>query len=293
MAPRPFPRLSRFVIGLLLAALAFAACAADLHSLWAVKGERNTVYVLGSVHLLRSTDGGIPAEALRAYANAKAVVMEMDPTDLPKMATALLAGAALPPGQTLSGILGAELHAKFAAHARSLGVDPDFLNRFQPWFAVTLLEQMKLARLGYDPDIGIDRQLARRADSDGKRIIGLETMEEQVGLLAGLSLEQQRSFVADSLGQLDDSARVLEVTLDAWRRGDIGMLERTSLEAFKTAPEVYQRLLVDRNRRWVERIAEMLKDRDDYLVVVGVLHLAGRDSVIELLQRKGFAAVQQ
>jgi uncharacterized protein YbaP (TraB family) len=50
---------------------------------------------------------------------------------------------------------------------------------------------------------------------------------------------------------------------------------------------------VDRNRAWAARLVELLDDDDDYLVVVGALHLVGRDSVVDLLTKRGFAVVQQ
>jgi uncharacterized protein YbaP (TraB family) len=63
-------------------------------------------------------------------------------------------------------------------------------------------------------------------------------------------------------------------------------------EGFDEYPDLYRPLTVDRNRKWLPRIEQLLNERQDYLVVVGALHLVGRQSVIDLLERKGYKVKQ-
>ena len=154
---------------LLLASIPCGGRAAASHHLfWEVKGRHNTVYLLGSVHMLRAPDSALPVEILDAYSRSGALVMELDLNEA--RAEALLGSdlelAMLPEGQSLSGVLGPELYAEFLAKARSLDLDPALAERFQPWFAALLVEQQALARSGFEADAGVDMQMAQRAEAD-------------------------------------------------------------------------------------------------------------------------------
>jgi uncharacterized protein YbaP (TraB family) len=290
-APR---RLRLFAAALLLGASTCACADENLHTLWAVKGNHNTVYLLGSVHALKSADSDLPPEAMRAYASAKALVMEIDLNDVSadKRLGAMLDLEALPAGQTLESALGPDAYGKFVARAKVLGLDPGFVSHFQPWFAATMLDQLALARLGLDPESGVDRQLAKRAQADHKDIIGLETVEEQMGMLAHLSLDDQRHYVLQSLDDVDQASSQLDAMVAAWRRGDTKALEQLLGSALKEFPDLYSKLTTDRNRKWLPTITGLLKDDRDYLVVVGALHLVGKDGLVALLQRGGYEVVQ-
>jgi uncharacterized protein YbaP (TraB family) len=217
------------------------------HTLWTVKGNHNTVYLLGSVHVLKAADSDLPPEAVRAYASAKALVMEIN---LNEVSTNKLLGSALnlktlPAGETLAGALGPDVYNKFAAHAKPLGLDPEFLSHFQPWFAVQMLNQLEVAKLGFDPNSGVELQLAKRAQTDHKDIIGLETIEEQVEIFAHLSLDEQRHYVLYSLANGDNASRALDAVVSAWRTGDINVLEQLVGEGPRSF-DLYRKLTTDR-----------------------------------------------
>jgi uncharacterized protein len=265
------------------------------HTFWSVKGQYNTVYLLGSVHVLKSDDRDMPAEALRAYAAAGSLVMELNLNDTApeKVLAAGLGGEALPAGQTLASILGPEAYAKLTAHLQPLGLDPQFFDQMQPWFVALTLEQLELARLGFDPDSGVEAQFTRRAQADHKPIIALETMDEQLGLFSHMSLDQQRRFLLYCLEDADDSAEEMNEIVSAWHRGDTAKLERLLGEAVEKFPDLYRTLTTDRNLKWLPRIEGMLHEKQDYLIIVGALHLVGKDGVVALLERQGYKVLQQ
>jgi uncharacterized protein YbaP (TraB family) len=264
------------------------------HILWEVKGRHNTVYLLGSVHMLKPSDSALPPEALHAYAQASTVVMELNLDD-PGVGESLAGqaeSAMLPEGKTLESVLGATLYARFKTQAEALGLDPELAERFQPWFAALMIEQLELAKAGFDPQSGVDMQLAQRAQADHKPVVGLETVEDQLGIFTQLSEQEQRDYLKSTLDdaatEVSDTGRVVQ----AWEQGDTARLEQLLREGSKDSPELYQRLTIDRNRRWLPKITQMLNDDTNYLVVVGALHLIGHDGVIDLLQRSGYTAVQ-
>lgn len=291
-------RYAPCLLAAVLAALApHAGTARDRSILWTVKGTHNTVYLLGSIHVLRPGDGGLPAAAEAAYADAEQLVMEIDMDDPASADPVGLLGAMertalLPQGTSLRDVLGDD-YASVEGRARQAGVDLAVLDRFAPWLVAVTLMQVELARRGFAPELGIEHSLANRAGEDGKTIAGLETAEQQFAAMGGLPLSQQKRFL---MMTLEESAQIdaqLDELLGAWRRGDAEALARLLSTEFEEFPELYRPLTVDRNRAWLDRIEGLLDDRDDYLVVVGALHLVGRHSIVDLLGQRGYEVVQQ
>lgn len=176
-------RTSLRFAGYLLAFVAATSAADDAHhSFWVVKGNSNSVVLLGSVHMLKPDASELPAEALQACEHAAAVVMELDlgSVGTEDMALAMSTLGTLPEEQTLAGVLGPALYSRFRTQAASEGLDAELLEHMQPWLAALLLDQAQMARLGYDAAAGVDQQL---------------------GMFAQLSTEQQRHFMRYTLDQ--------------------------------------------------------------------------------------------
>ena len=238
------------------------------------QGKTNTVYLLGSVHFLKPSDE-LPKAVDAAYRDAEKLIMEIDMDDLDPLATQQLTLdlGLLPDDQTLESEVGPETYRKVSAQARELNLDPALLNRFRPWLAAMTLVQLQLMRQGLNPDSGVEQRLTTRAVGDGKEILGLETLEQQLGMLAGLPRDQQREFLLYSVEDAERAAREVDELIAAWRIGDTTSLARLLAEGFDKYPDLYRPLTVDRNRKWIPSIEQVLSDRDDYLIVVGTLHL--------------------
>jgi len=289
-------RVTALLTGLLTMLAASGSQARDQHVLWTVEGQRNTIYLLGSIHVLRPGDGGLPLAAERAYEDAEQLVMEIDLDDAAADPSAMLAtmqqAALLPDGKTLRGVLGAD-YESIRERAGQSGLDLAMLDRFAPWFVATLLLQMELAKRGFAPELGIEARLASRAGGDGKPIQGLETAEQQFAVLSGLPLAEQKRFLLMTLEESTQLDAQVDELVGAWQAGDTDALARMLSDEFEDFPELYRPLTEDRNRAWVEQLDDLLDDRDDYLVVVGALHLVGRNSVVDLLRRRGYTVTQQ
>jgi uncharacterized protein YbaP (TraB family) len=288
-----FARWASVCAALLLWSAGTHAAEQQHHILWSLQGKTNKVYLLGSVHLLKESET-LPAAVDSAYASAEKLVMELDMDDLDRaqMEQAVADLAMLPAGQTLQQQLGAQTYERFVTTTRTLGVDAAMLDRFRPWFAAITLVQLQLMKMGFDPESGVERRLTGRAVSDGKPIQGLETAREQLEIMARLPEEQQREFLLYSIDDAQRMASEVDKLLAAWRGGDATGMAKLLQEGFDEYPDLYRPLTVDRNRKWIPQIEQLLDDRDDYLVVVGALHLVGKDSVIDLLERKGYQVTQ-
>lgn len=277
----------------LLAACAHAAPAH--HPLWVIEGKHNSVYLLGSVHVLRATDYPLAQPIMDAYRDAEVIYMEIDLDDLdPGEALQFtLANGTLPGEQSLRDVLGIADFAAADMKARELGVDLGMFARFEPWVAALAVVQAQLASLGLDPDQGVEQYLLRLNEQDRKEVRGLETLADQLGVLDGLALERQGKFLLMSLEDAADMPRLVDDMITAWRNGDSAQLAETLSDEFGDFPDLYAPLIVARNRNWAAQIAELIDDKDDYLIVVGALHLVGKDSVIELLGARGIKARQR
>lgn len=285
----------RFVVGCLMAAAAPAlAETATPVTLWVAEGAHNQVYLLGSVHLLRKGDYPLPPVIDRAYEDAESLVMEIDMDDLDPLETQALVTrlGVLPDDRTLRDVLGPEDYAIAATAADELDVPLALLDKSEPWLAAITIEQLMLSRLGFNAMHGIEMTFLGKARRDAKPIEGLETFAEQIGFLDGLSPAAQRDLLMQSLTEGAELRGIMDSLVEAWKTGDIDFMESRMLDELAKFPELYDVVVVDRNRRWIDQLVPLMEHEEDYLVVVGALHLIGDDGVPAMLEARGVDVVQ-
>lgn len=161
------------------------------------------------------------------------------------------------------------------------------MQSYEPWFAALQITQMQLMKLGFDGSFGIEKTIARQARADRKTLLGLETLDEQLHALDTLPEKAQKFFLLQTLEDAQSVNEDLDTIVTAWKQGNIRKLDNLLLEGMHEQPEVYDQLLVQRNRRWTRAISDMLNDSEDYLIIVGTLHLIGEDSVQNMLNDQG------
>jgi uncharacterized protein YbaP (TraB family) len=256
---------------------------------WALKGAHNTVHLAGSVHLLKKDDMSLPPAFEHAYASAKTLVMEVDIDDMdtPDAQALLLQKGMFADGSTLRESISPASYGRVEAEATRLGLPMEGLQQFEPWAVALALTQLEYVQLGFDPDEGVERQLGRRAHADGKHILGLETLGQQIGILASLSKDDQAAFLDQTVTDMHDADRETQEIVAAWRSGDAARLAALMSEDFRNFPSLYYALVTDRNRRWMPQIERFLKAGQNYLVIVGALHLVGDGGLLQLARAEG------
>lgn len=281
-----------------LTGLAFllAACwpvSADTEShpvtMWSAQGASNTIYLLGSIHMLREQDHPLPTAIDLAYDDAEVLIMELDMDDLDSIATQQLfnESGVLRDGTTLRDMIGEESYLRAEEAAAANDIPLELLASSEPWLAAITVEMLSLYRIGFNPMLGVEMTMLSRAVRDGKRIDGLEAIEEQLAFLDGLSLEAQRDMLLQTLEESASMRESIDEMIHAWRHGDTAVLESGLLDSFEGLDELSDALIGQRNRRWVSQIKELLDDQDDYLIIVGALHLVGESGVPRLLAGQG------
>jgi uncharacterized protein YbaP (TraB family) len=287
--PRWFP--------LSLAGLLFAVSLgvrADALPLWEVAGRDNRLFILGSIHFLQPGRDALPPAILAAYRAADVVVMELDLDDLdPAVAQAAVQRYGIDPqGRSLAELMGSSDYRAARDQAQALGIDLALLDGMEPWLAAITVTQLELAKLGYSADAGVEQQVLKLARAERKEVRGLETVDEQFAALDSLPLPAQREFLVATLAEAASMDDEVDGMIAAWQAGDVGTMEDQFLASVREQPDLYRRIVVDRNRAWARELAALLDERRDYLVVVGTLHLVGPDSLIRLLDQAGHRARQ-
>lgn len=274
---------------LLAAAVPAGLVAAD-PAAWRMTGKNGAeVTLLGSMHVLRSSDYPLPPDVDTLVAGADRIVMEIDLDDFDAVAQQrlVLEKAMLPQGTVLKDVLDDDVYRLTEQHLGALGVDLAALERFEPWFlAITALE-LGMRKLGFQSERGVEQYVAGRARAAGKEIVGLETIEFQMGIFDSLARVEQQALLEQTLDELDEGAATLDEMVAAWRAGELEALSDELFEEFADYPGLYEKLVTKRNSAWVPALEGMLGDGGRHLVVVGALHLVGPGNVIELLKKRG------
>lgn len=262
--------------------------------LWRVKSNSVTVYILGSVHLLKKENYPLKPAIEFAFEQANKLVLEVDLNGpgQENLAQSLLKKGMSPDGKTLEESVTPETYQLAEKRAREMGIEIQAFSRLKPWLVALTISTAKLQSLGFDPNYGIDKYFSDKARKAKKETLGLETVEYQINLFDGMPSSVQEMLLRQTLKDLDVMEKEVTRIIRSWTTGDIETAEKILLESFREYPDIYQRLISDRNRMWLPQIEELLKGKEDCLVIVGAGHLVGQGGVIELLRARGYSVEQ-
>ncbi|MGH8078821.1 MAG: TraB/GumN family protein, partial [Lysobacter sp.] len=261
--------------------------------LWKVSDADNTVYLLGSFHLLKRDDYPLSKDIDTAFAAADKLVFEVPPSEMEDPATAqkALVHAGYGDARTLSKVLPPAMREKFNAQLVKRGASITQFDPFEPWFVNLTLVMGLSQSMGFRAEDGLDQHLMRRAASANKPTSGLETIEMQLQTLDRTPMKEQIASLREFVDEPEKMPGMLDDLHRAWRKGDVVQLDAlTRGEMLTNAPETYRLINVARNDAWVPKIRKLLDESrtDDVLVVVGAMHLLGKDGVVEKLRGKGY-----
>jgi uncharacterized protein YbaP (TraB family) len=269
---------------------------------WRVTNAKAPFYLVGSIHALSKSDYPLPSPYEIALRDSKRFLFEFDPNRHVEFERKFEAAAKYPAGTDIRSKIDPELLAWLRKNV--LTVKPDsrrgkrervarFDNelRYKPWW----IAQHLAAPASYSKSSashGLDNYFVGHAKKAGKEIGGLESVDEHVAVLGGLSDRDSEFMLRDALTQPTDGAKEFSRMYKAWRRGDTGALWAGDARLRNEAPGIAARLVADRNVKWVPRIEAELKTGKPTAIVAGALHFAGPGGVIALLQKRGYEIEQ-
>lgn len=265
---------------------------ADALPMWEVTDGGGTVYLLGSIHVLRPEVYPLDDAIYQAFDASDVAAFELHLDSVEAAAPQMVARGMYQDGRTLAGVLPADLHAELEEHLQALGVPVQAVAGMEPWLVALTVSALTMQRAGFETAQGVDRHFFDRAKSAGKRITSFETMEQQINVFDTMSEAEQVAFLRSTLDDLDDVADMLDDATELWKRGDAEAIAEMMTESMEEQPNLRQRLLDDRNQAWVPQIEALLRSGDTATIIVGMGHLIGDGSVIDLLRTRGHSVTR-
>jgi uncharacterized protein len=286
--------MKKITLALLLAIGANSAYAeAPKPLMWKVSDADNSLYLLGSFHMLKKTDYPLAKSTDAAFDDAEQVYFELSPAEMNDAATLgqkMAKAGMYADGKTLEKSISEETWKKFVAYVEKRKLPSANFQPVEPWFAGLMLSVIEMQLMGLKPEEGLDKHFMDRAAKANKPTFGLETGDSQIAVFDSMSSKAQEENLLDLLDSENPMAE-LEALHTAWRNGDEKAIEKLVVTDMREQyAEYYEGLLVKRNKAWVPTLEGLLKDnkKDDVLVVVGAGHLVGDEGVITLLEGKGY-----
>ena len=261
-------------------------------ALWVMKDADTTVYLFGTVHVLRPDIDWFDGPVRTAFDASGELMLEMVEPEGPAAAATVMKFAVDPDGPPLSQKLPAPLRAKYQAALAKAKLPPAGFEALEPWFVASLLSIVPLQQLGYDAAHGAETVLTRTAKAGNKPIRGLESFEQQLGFFDAMPEPLQIRFLQSTIDEQDDLSRNFGALIGKWSRGDADGLAAEINKAMREIPEVGKLLLTDRNARWAQLLDDRMDRPGTVFVAVGAGHLAGADSVQRMLGVRGFTVTR-
>lgn len=277
-----------------VAAAAPAAALTDADpALWVVKDADTTIYLFGTVHVLKPGLSWFDEAVKTAFDKSDEMMLEIVmPEDQSAVAKTMMPLAMDTTGKTIPSRLTADELKAYQAAMVSVGVPANAFDSFEPWFPAMTLSVLPLTKLGYDPEQGAEKLLTKFAKADSKPVSGLETLEEQLGFFDKLPETQQVTFLNAVVKDIDKLGPMLDKMVTLWANGDPDGLAVAMNESMAATPELATMLLYDRNQRWADQIKTRMDKPGTVFIAVGAGHLAGEKSVQDYLKTRGLTATR-
>jgi len=278
-----------------LVALAAAPAMAQ-PAMWVVKDADSTIYLFGTIHVLKPEIVWHNPKLDAAIASADQLYLEVPISSQQEMMASVLplvAKYGLSPGKPLSSRLTPEEYKTLVEAAKEAGLPEAGLNMFRPWFAGMAVSTVGPTHAGYDPDSGVDNKLMKIFKDRGIAAKGLETMEFQIKIFADMSEADEMDYLRSCLKDYKETTGELDKMVAGWAAGDLSAMEKMFVTDEKDdSTDLYNALLVNRNKNWAAQIEEMLKGKGVTFIAVGAGHLMGPDSVQVQLKARGIEATR-
>ena len=276
-----------FVSALLLGWATHASDAASC--VWKVTSPNGgTLFLGGSAHALRSSDYPLPAPYGRALDASSRLVFETDLQTNAAATKGLVKAGRYPKGDSLKNHVDPRTYAYVQRFFSLQNIPEQKYNTYRPWLIELILESPPTE----NAQLGVERYLQRRAQSNHKPITGLESADEHIASFLGLSDREGEALLLIhfiNLGRTDLGGGTM---LNAWRRGDADTLARFLHDAYQDFPAFADRIVTARNRKWIPKIEGYIKSGQIYFVVAGAGHMGGSEGVVALLRSRGYTVEQ-
>lgn len=279
-------------LGIATAALAVPQPAAAAQpALWEVSDPDTTIYLFGTIHLLPEDFPWRTAALEQVIESADTLVVETivdmkNPQELVAALSKLGYSKGLPP---LAERIDPANRPLLEAAIAKTGLPRPVFDRMETWTAAFTLLGVQFKDLGVKGQHGVEQALRDAFGAAGKPVDQLESNVEQLGFFDTLPEHAQRALLEGAIAAPEEMSEDFSEMLRGWASGDVEAIADTFNRSLSESPELREALLERRNANWSRWIARRLAQPGKVFVAVGAGHLAGPDSVQELLEREGYS----
>ncbi|GAA6183657.1 TraB/GumN family protein [Aliiglaciecola sp. NS0011-25] len=275
-------------ISLFMVLQSFYAQAAPV---WKISKGDDFVIIGGTIHVLSATDYPLPEEFEKAYQASDTLVFESDIVRMnsPEFQQQSLQYILLQDGKTIKDFLSEQTYQDLETHLQQRNLSLQQFSMLKPSFLSVTLSMIELQMMGVS-SAGVDVYYSTKGMGDQKQAKWFEEPEEQMAMLADMGKGEEDAMIAYSLKDVAKIKEMMPKLINAWRAGDLDKLAEIGIDEMqRDYPEIYDQLLVQRNKNWLPKIEQLFDNQQNELILVGALHLAGEQSVLKLMQEKGYS----
>ena len=260
-------------------------------AMWVLKDDDTTIYLFGTFHGLDGKTDWFNDEVKAAFDASDEVVVEaIMPEDQAAMQPLIVKYAVDASGKTLTSKLSAEMKTKYEKTMAGIGIPAQAFEPLEPWFVTMALTAVAGPKIGLKPEHGADMTITRAAKAAGKNVAELEGAEWQLSLFDKMPEDKQIVQLGQTLDAVPEMGPQLTQMLASWSKGDVEALATMMNASLKETPELYKMIFSDRNATWADWIQKRMDQPGTVFLAVGAGHLAGQDSVQDMLAKKGLKA---
>ncbi|CAM3273333.1 TraB/GumN family protein [Asticcacaulis taihuensis] len=260
-------------------------------AIWVISDADSTIYLLGSIHVMKPETPWLTPDIQSRFDNAQDVWFEIPDLDDADTAKPIAQKYMIDPtGRMAAGLMPEELEI-IAELLEPLDYRTLQIDYYRKWAVGLLITMQQVKKLGYVTDTGVDVTLMKQAREAGKGVHGFETMESQMQALVPETEADELAGLRATLYDFEVRPKDVDDLFSAWKQGDTEALTRLMIDKMQAEdPKSYQRLIVERNAAWEPQIEQILAGKGTVFITVGAGHLVGPDSVIAMLKQHGITA---
>lgn len=258
------------------------------------KGDDH-LFIGGTIHLLSEQDYPLPSAFDKSYKNSDSIIFETDiaAAQSPEMQMKILPIMMNPTGTSLKSQISDESYQLLVSYLSEQELPLATFDMLTPIGVSLTLLAIELQKRGITGANGVESFYNLRGKNDSKEFEQLESIDEQVSFIKKMGEGDPDMIIKSSISEMKNLNKMWDSMVSAWKQGNFKELEAIGITPMlKDFPEMYQYLLVDRNNRWMKKIKPMFGDQDIEFIMVGALHLVGKDGLIEQLKELGYKVEQ-
>ncbi|MBF0398372.1 MAG: TraB/GumN family protein [Desulfobacterales bacterium] len=265
---------------------------------WTIKIGNNTAFLIGSMHLMQKDMYPLPDKFEHAFSISPIIVFEsnLNRTNIHELQQYVQSIGFYPPGETIWKNISSKTQKKLEKKLSEIQFPVNIAEKMRPWLLSTMLEDTSEdendSKLHHD--IGLDVYFFKKAQQEGKKMMFFESAKEHVNCIANIPENQQEFLLKDALRKEPKEGEMcLHEVIELWKNGKADALEFHYRNHHKKHMQIYQHIIINRNRRWLRKIEQFFQLGKNIMIIVGGGHVGGTDGLVRLLTNRGYQIVQE